>query len=146
MRDNVFIIVGVVAFLVIIALVFYFIIKSSKNKENQILTQEKQEVVKKVNALDDLIKAAKSAKTPAALNKVVLAFLQSQSLENRTSLTTLSEDAKKKLGFISVVCANKCAEAKLIAFLNHELGKKYPSYKREIDLYENLGLARRRMK
>ena len=73
MRDNVFIIIGVVVFLLIIALVFYFIIKSSKNKEAAIKIHQ-QTQTKKINALDDLIKAAKDANTSAALNKVVLAF------------------------------------------------------------------------
>lgn len=145
MKENIFIGIGVIAFIVIIALVFFFIIKSSKGKEINQKTEQTAKKQENTNALDDLIKAAKSANSSASLNKIVLAFLQSQSLEARTS-TLLSEDAKKKLGFISAVCANKYAEAKIIAFLNHELGKKYPSYKREIDLYENLGLAKRRMK
>lgn len=143
MKENIIVGAGVVAFLFIIILVFYFIIKSSKNKVVE--SVESKTSNKPKNALEDLIKAAKSANSSASLNKVVLAFIQTQSLEARSGLE-LSEDAKKKLGFISAVCANKCAEAKIIAFLNHELGKRYPSYRREIDLYENLGLAKRRMK
>lgn len=143
MKENIIVGAGVVAFLFIIILVFYFIIKSSKTKGVE--SVESKTSNKPTNALDDLIKAAKSANSSASLNKVVLAFIQTQSLEAKTT-GALSEDAKKKLGFISAVCANKCAEAKIIAFLNHELGKRYPSYRREIDLYENLGLAKRRMK
>lgn len=143
MKENIIVGAGVVAFLFIIILVFYFIIKSSKNKGVE--SVESKTSNKPTNALDDLIKAAKSANSSASLNKVVLAFIQTQSLEAKTT-GPLSEDAKKKLGFISAVCANKCAEARIIAFLNHELGKRYPSYRREIDLYENLGLAKRRMK
>lgn len=144
MKENIIIGVGVVVFLLIIIAVFYFIIKSSKNKTN-IEIENTNNVKKQTNALDDLIKAAKNANSTTSLNKVVLAFIQSQSFEDRVGIE-ISEDTKKKLGFISAVCANKCAEAKIIAFLNHELAKRYPSYRREIDLYENLGLAKRRMK
>lgn len=143
MKENVLIIIGVFVFIVIIAWVFYFIFKSTGAKE--VSTKSVKKAKKQSNTLEDLIKAAKEATSLNDLNKIVLIFLQTQQLEKRQN-TGLSEDSKKKLSFISAVCSNPLADAKIIAFLNLELGKKYPSYKIEIDLYENLGLAKRRMR
>ncbi len=144
MKENIIIGLGILVFILIIACVFYFIIKSSKKpiNETEKVTKTKNEPK---NDLEDLIKAAKEAKDTSTLSKVVLAFIQTQSLGERGA-GKLSEDAKKKLSFISTVCANKNADAKMISYLNLELGKKNPSFKREIDLYENMGLAKRRMR
>lgn len=144
MKENIIIGLGILVFILIIACVFYFIIKSSKKPINEAekVTKTKNEPK---NDLEDLIKAAKEAKDTSTLSKVVLAFIQTQSLGERGT-GNLSEDAKKKLSFISAVCANKNADGKMISYLNLELGKKNPSFKREIDLYENMGLAKRRMR
>lgn len=144
MKENIIIGLGVLVFILIIAFVFYFIIKSSKKPIN-----ETEKVVKTKNEpkndLEDLIRAAKEARDASTLSKVILAFIQTQSLGERGT-GKLSEDANKKLSFISAVCANKNADAKMISYLNLELSKKNPSFKKEIDLYENMGLAKRRMR
>ena len=51
------------------------------------------------------------------------------------------EEAKEYLNFILAIASHKNADAKLIAFMTNELKKKNPEYAREIDAYEQKGMA-----
>jgi len=51
--------------------------------------------------------------------------------------------SKVYLNFVILVASHHNADAKLIAFMDEELKKANPDYKREIDLYENEGINQR---
>jgi len=51
--------------------------------------------------------------------------------------------SKVYLNFVLLVASHHNADAKLIAFMDEELKKANPDYKREIDLYENEGMNQR---
>ena len=51
--------------------------------------------------------------------------------------------SKVYLNFVLLVASHHNADAKLIAFMDEELKKANPDYKREIDLYENEGINQR---
>lgn len=94
--------------------------------------------------LDTLINEAKTA-NEAELDELIKLFLQDQKLPPKNS-SKLSADAKKKLGFITALTSNQNATAKHISFLNRELAKKYGAYKKDIDAYEQIGVANRNIR
>jgi len=51
--------------------------------------------------------------------------------------------SKIYLNFVLLVASHRNADAKLIAFMDEELKKANPEYKREIDMYENEGINQR---
>jgi hypothetical protein len=51
--------------------------------------------------------------------------------------------SKVYLNFVLLVTSHRNADAKLIAFMDEELKKANPDYKREIDVYENEGINQR---
>ena len=53
------------------------------------------------------------------------------------------KSAKVYLNFILLVASHHNADAKIIAFMNSELKKSNPEYKKEIDIYENEGINQR---
>ena len=56
---------------------------------------------------------------------------------------TPPKSAKVYLNFILLVASHHNADAKIIAFMNSELKKSNPEYKKEIDIYENEGINQR---
>lgn len=145
MKQDIFIIIGVVVFLLIIGFIFYIVFKNSKKASETKLESSKKQDEKKVDELDLLLEIARNTTKVGELNDAVVRFITTQTLGDKKA-GNLSNEVKKKLSFISAVCANKNADAKTISFLNLEFGKKNPSFKKEIDLYESMGLAKRRMK
>lgn len=79
-----------------------------------------------------------------ALHELALAFINTQKLPFKGK--ALSADAKKKLDFVTLFALHQNTNAKEISFLNRELSKRYSSYKKEIDAYEQMGLAKRKMR
>jgi len=51
--------------------------------------------------------------------------------------------SKVYLNFVLLVASHRNADAKLIAFMDEELKKANPEYKREIRMYENEGMNQR---
>ncbi|TQR61025.1 hypothetical protein [Campylobacter troglodytis] len=103
-----------------------------------------KEETKGAKNLDTLINEAKTA-NEAELDELIKLFLQDQKLPPKNS-SKLSADAKKKLGFITALTSNQNATAKHISFLNRELAKKYSAYKKDIDAYEQIGVANRNIR
>ena len=71
--------------------------------------------------------------------------MQTHKLGSKTS-KQLDEKTKHKLEFIAALASNVNASVENISFLNKELKKISNSYKKEIDAYEQMGLAKRKMK
>ncbi|TQR33708.1 hypothetical protein DMB92_02135 [Campylobacter sp. MIT 99-7217] len=120
-----------------------FLTLKKQTQTSQDSTKHKPE--HKSLSLDDLISMAQTA-SDDKLHDLILTFVNTQKLGSRTNAKSISKDAKKKLDFVTAVSSNSHSEAKNIAFLNRELSKRYPSYKKEIDAYEQMGLAKRKIR
>ncbi|TWO24693.1 hypothetical protein [Campylobacter insulaenigrae] len=92
--------------------------------------------------IEDFISKANSAKNSQAIHELILQFLNSQKLNTNSK----DKSTKRKLDFVSAISANSNATPKNISFLNNELKKRYMSLKKEIDAYEQIGLAKRKMR
>lgn len=71
--------------------------------------------------------------------------MQTHKLGLKTS-KELDEATKKKLEFVSALAAKINASAQIVSYLNKELKKISGSCKKEIDAYEHMGLAKRKIK
>lgn len=95
--------------------------------------------------LDQILTKVGNPKLSAnQLHELILSFINTQKLPFKGS--SLSAEAKKKLDFVSLVAMHPNTNAREITFLNKELVKRYPSYQKEIDAYEGIGLSRRKMR
>lgn len=134
---NLIVLSSILAVIIFILVIFVILLKSFKNNKKTI------SVKKKEKTLVDLINDAKKSTSTDELNKIVLYFLQNYTFNVKNSN---NNDAKLMLEFLSSVCANNKSNAKMISFLSTELSKKNPSYAREIDIYEKMGIAKRKFK
>lgn len=97
-------------------------------------------------SLEKMIATATDANlSEQELKELALLFVKTHKLGSKTS-KDLSEDAKKKLEFVSAFASNNKSTPNLVSFLNRELKKISASYKKEIDAYEQMGLAKRKIK
>lgn len=95
--------------------------------------------------LDQILTKVGNPKLSAnQLHELILSFINTQKLPFKGS--NLSAEAKKKLNFVSLVAMHPNTNAREITFLNKELVKRYPSYQKEIDAYEGIGLSKRKMR
>ncbi|WP_291951830.1 hypothetical protein [Campylobacter sp.] len=136
------------SFLIILILILVFAIALGVvaviffNRNNKNLKQQELKSNLAINDIEDFISKANSAKNSETIHQLILQFLNSQKLN-----TNLKNKAtKRKLDFISAISANNNATPKNISFLNNELKKRYNSLKKEIDTYEQIGLAKRKMR
>ena len=124
-----------------LAVVAYLIHKTSHSKPQ---TQIKNK--KFSTDLDKMIESAKNTRLDNnELKELIKLFVQTHKLGSKTS-KQLDEKTKHKLEFIAALASNVNASVENISFLNKELKKISNSYKKEIDAYEQMGLARRKMK
>ncbi|RKO64097.1 hypothetical protein CKA54_07180 [Campylobacter sp. P255] len=96
----------------------------------------------KISGIEDFISKANAAKNSQEIQALILQFLNSQKLGSNPK----DSATKRKLDFISAISANANATPKNISFLNNELKKRYSVLKKEIDAYEQIGLAKRKMR
>ncbi|MBS4240664.1 hypothetical protein CVU5213_02785 [Campylobacter vulpis] len=92
-----------------------------------------------------IAKAADTSLNDSDLKKLATLFIATHKLGSKTS-KDLDEATKKKLEFVSSFASNASASATNVSFLNRELKKLSNSYKKEIDAYEQMGLAKRKIK
>ena len=124
---------------VVVVLILGVIMFLSSNKKS-----DEDEKPQKAKSLEELVSEASSA-SAKNLDLLIKAFLATQKFPFRDG-TKISADVKKKLDFITAVASNSNATAKHISFLNRELNKKYGSYKKEFDAYEQMGVAKRNIR
>ncbi|MBZ7986760.1 hypothetical protein [Campylobacter canadensis] len=134
---NPIVLLSILAAIIVALIIFVILLKSFKSNKKVVNTEKKQ------STIADLIKEVKECTSTNELNKIVLYFLQNYSFSAKTS-KTINDDAKLMLEFLSSVCANNNSDAKMISFLSTELSKKNPSYAKEIDIYEKMGIAKRK--
>lgn len=116
--------------------VFIFMIKKSPSTE--------QAKIPKNYSLDELIKIVASERNQDKLKEIIDLYLATQPFEAKSK--SLSPSMAKKLDFITAAATNPTINAKLIVYLNKELKSKYSAYKSDIETYEKIGLAKRKMR
>ncbi len=129
-----------------LAVVVFLILSVNKKsvKKPSLKTQTKGK--KFSTDLDAMIQAAKDTSlSHSELNELIKLFVKTHKLGSNTS-KKLDEKTKHKLEFVSALASNLSASVENISFLNKELKKISNSYRKEIDAYEQMGLAKRKMK
>ena len=136
------IVVAIAVILLFILAIILVIFTLSRSKTSSNL---KPAGVKKPLSLDQMLaKLNDPSLSLNSLHELALAFINTQKLPFKSK--NLSADAKKKLDFVTLFALHQNTNAKEISFLNRELSKRYSSYKKEIDAYEQMGLAKRKMR
>lgn len=138
------------ALLLFLGMIAYLITSDGKKTIKKQKTSQKQHVTEKTKKfdtdLDKMIIAASDVKlTDIELKELAKLYVQTHKLGSKTS-KELDEATKKKLEFVSALTANINASAQTVSYLNKELKKISGSYKKEIDAYEHMGLAKRKIK
>ncbi|MCV3377727.1 hypothetical protein [Campylobacter sp. IFREMER_LSEM_CL2194] len=133
----VFLIIALVIVIILGILLVLFFTHKDKNTNKSNITK-----TPKIINIEDFISKANDAKNSQEIQALILQFLNSQKLGSNPK----DSAAKRKLDFISAISANANATPKNISFLNNELKKRYKTLKNEIDAYEQIGLAKRKMR
>ncbi|EAI4298787.1 hypothetical protein A0U20_07290 [Campylobacter lari] len=139
MNNSLFIFLIVALVIVIILGILLVLFFTHKDKQ-----PNKSNVTKapKISNIEDFISKANGAKNSQEIQALILQFLNSQKFGSNPK----DSATKRKLDFISAISANANATPKNISFLNNELKKRYKALKKEIDAYEQIGLAKRKMR
>lgn len=131
--------------LLFLSLIAYLILSDGKSSTPKAPAQNS----KKYNFstdLDKMISAASDIKLDdKALKELAKLYTQTHKLGTKSG-KDMDETSKKKLEFVSALASNVNASPQTISFLNKELKKLSSSFKKEIDAYEQMGLAKRKIK
>lgn len=135
------------ALLLFLGLIAYLIISDDKKRNIKQKNTKNTVQARKIDSdLNKMIVAASDLKySDSDLKELAKLFVQTHKLGSKTS-KELDEKTKNKLEFVSALAANPKASPQTISFLNQELKKISASYKKEIDAYEQMGLAKRKIK
>ena len=143
MQEN-YLIITIVAVIAIV-LISLFIVVANLQKTvvvevpNTPVQEEKARKVA-IEALIDIV--AKRTTTRNELTNAILKAAQECPFPAKEK-GVAPKVSKIYLNFVLLVASHRNADAKLIAFMDEELKKANPDYKREIDLYENEGINQR---
>ncbi|TBR81581.1 hypothetical protein DU472_02480 [Campylobacter novaezeelandiae] len=142
------VLIAAILLLIFLSIIAYLIINDGK--KNKKLKTSNNKVAKKTKVfdtdLDKMIATAKDASlSDEDLKALAQLFMSVHKLGSKKS-KELDEATKKKLDFIAALSSNNSASPQTISFLNKELKKVSASYKKEIDAYEQMGLAKRKIK
>lgn len=140
---NITLVIVAIAFILLFVLVIILVLFTlSKSKTSASI---RHSGIKKALSLEQMLARLNDPSLNlSALHELALAFINTQKLPFKGK--ALSADAKKKLDFVTLFALHQNTNAKEISFLNRELSKRYSSYKKEIDAYEQMGLAKRKMR
>lgn len=138
------------ALLLFLGVIAYLITSDGKKTIKKQKTSQKQHVAEKIKNfdtdLDKMITTASDTKlSDIELKELAKLYVQTHKLGTKTS-KELDEITKKKLEFVAALASNSNASVQTLAYLNKELKKISGSYKKEIDAYEHMGLAKRKIK
>lgn len=105
--------------------------QSSKNRKNRVTIENYARI------------AANKNSTKEELSNAVSEVIRSFPFPPKNSEVPPKE-AKPYLDFVFLIVYHKKSDAKLIAYMSQELKKINPTYKNEIDAYEEEGLKKRK--
>ena len=143
MQEN-YLIITIVAVIAIV-LISLFIVVANLQKTvvvEVIHTQVQEEKARKIaiEALIDIV--AKRTTSHNDLTNAVLKAAKECPFPPKEK-GVAPKISKMYLNFVLLIASHRNADAKLIAFMDEELKKANPEYKREIDMYENEGINQR---
>lgn len=137
MSSNGLLIMVILGLIIIVLIVLVIIISKMKS------TKPKQENFTKIKTISDYINiAADKNSTREDLKNAIIEVSQNLPFPPKNDKDVPSS-ARVYLDFVILVTKHKNVDAKLIAFMDKELKQKNPTYKREIDIYENQGIDKR---
>ncbi len=138
---------GAVALLLVAVLVIMLLnSKNTKKKASKNINVKKEKIKEPEITFEELLAIVKSKRSSTNdLSKAVIQLVRHFPFPEKKG-NVLSDEAKKYLDFVFSVASHPNANAKLIAFMDKELKRANPSYKVEIDVYEDRGLNLRRKK
>lgn len=143
MQEN-YLIIAIV-FVIAIVLISLFIVVANLQKTVVVevpVSKEEEEKARKV-AIEMMVEiAAKRTSTKNDLANAILKVVKECPFPAKEK-GIAPRSAKVYLNFILLIASHRHADAKLIAFMDEELKKANPEYKREIDIYENEGIHQR---
>ncbi len=129
--------------IVAIILVSILVVNMKKSKKTSATSNKRKGSEKEQEkiTIDEMLKVAKSKNSSKEdLTKAVVTVAKELPFPPKMSKSGVSREAKKYLDFVFLVSAHPNSDAQLIAFMNKELKAKNPSYKMEIDVYEDRGV------
>jgi len=133
--------VGVVVLAIILVSILVINMKKSKKSSANSAGIKNNSANEKKVTINDMLKIAKAKNSSKEdLTKAVVTVAKELPFPPKMSKNGVSREAKKYLDFVFLVSAHPNSDAQLIAFMNKELKAKNPSYKMEIDVYEDRGV------
>jgi len=143
MQENYLIITIVLVISIVIISLFIVVANMQKTVVVEVKHTEAQEEKARKIAIEALIDIA--AKRTSSRNDLTNAILKAaQECPFPTKEKGIAPKVSKiYLNFVLLIASHHNADAKLIAFMDEELKKANPDYKREIDMYENEGINQR---
>lgn len=143
MQEN-FLVLTVVAVIaiILISLIIVFI-NLKKDVAIKISQKQHEEDAQKKMTIESMVELV--AKRSTSKNDITLAILEvAKNCPFPAKIKGIApKNAKMYLNFILLVSSHKNVDAKLIAFMDEQLKKTNPEYKKEIDIYENEGINQR---
>ena len=137
---------GAVALLLVAVLVIMLLNSKNAKKASKNINVKKEKIKEPEITFEELLAIVKSKRSSTNdLSKAVIQLVRHFPFPEKKG-NVLSDEAKKYLDFVFSVASHPNANAKLIAFMDKELKRANPSYKVEIDVYEDRGLNLRRKK
>ena len=141
------VLIGLGIAIVAIIIISVLIVNMKKNKlVKQGDSQKKKKSQEPEVTLDDLIKIVSSKQSSKNdLTKATIKLAKDFPFPKKRG-SSLTNEAKKYLNFVFLTAAHPNADAQIIAFMDKELKRVNPSYKMEIDVYEDRGVNSRMRK
>ncbi|WP_333803360.1 hypothetical protein [Sulfurospirillum sp.] len=143
MQENYLIITVVLVISIVIISLFIVVANMQKTVIVEVKHTEAQEEKARKIAIEALIDIA--AKRTSSRNDLTNAILKAakECPFPAKEKGIAPKVSKIYLNFVLLIASHPNADAKLIAFMDEELKKANPDYKREIDMYENEGINQR---
>ena len=143
MQEN-YLIIAIVAVIAIVLISLFIIVANLQKTVVEVIHHTKEEEAKDqkvaIEALVD-IAARRSTSRNDLTNAILKAAKECPFPEKQKGIAP--KITKVYLNFVLLVASHRNADAKLIAFMDEELKKANPTYKHEIDVYENEGINQR---
>jgi len=138
----------ILAIVAVIAIVLVSLFIVVANLQKTVVIRVKDSTPKEVEearriAIEELIELV--AKRTTSKNDLTAAILKASKecpFPKKTK-GVAPKSAKMYLNFVLLIASHHNSDAKLIAFMDEELKKANPEYKKEIDIYENEGIHQR---
>ena len=143
MQEN-YLIIAIVAVIAIVLISLFIIVANLQKTVVEVIHHTKEEEAKDqkvaIEALVD-IAARRSTSRNDLTNAILKAAKECPFPPKEKGVAP--KISKMYLNFVLLIASHRNADAKLIAFMDEELKKANPEYKREIDMYENEGINQR---